>query len=90
MAAWARDIDVDIDGDKPGQLALDAAVFDPDGHAHVAATLTGPREDPRELGSAWPGPSAPGVPSHCSSGPGSGPLDGSMGRNQGLFSRRWP
>ena len=50
MAAWARDIDVDIDGDQPGQLALDAAVFDPDGHAHVAATLTGPREDPRELG----------------------------------------
>ncbi|MGO9810441.1 MAG: hydroxymethylbilane synthase [Isosphaeraceae bacterium] len=50
MAAWARDIDVDSDGDQPGQLALDAAVFDPDGHAHVAATLTGPREDPRELG----------------------------------------
>ncbi len=50
IAAWARDIDVDIDVDKSGQLALDAAVFDPDGHARVAVTLTGPREDPRELG----------------------------------------
>jgi hydroxymethylbilane synthase len=48
MAAWARD--VDRDGDKPGQLALDAAVFDPDGSAHVSTALTGPREDPRELG----------------------------------------
>jgi len=50
MAAWARDIDVDINVDKPGQLALDAAVFDPDGCAHIAVTLTGPREDPCELG----------------------------------------
>jgi len=50
MAAWARDIAVDIDGDQPGQLALDAAVFGPDGQPHVAPTLTGPREDPRELG----------------------------------------
>ena len=50
MAAWARDIDVDIDGDKPGQLALDAAVFDPDGHTHVGTALPGSREDPRELG----------------------------------------
>jgi hydroxymethylbilane synthase len=50
MAAWARDVDVDGDGDKPGQLALDAAVFDPDGSAHVSTALTGPREDPRELG----------------------------------------
>jgi hydroxymethylbilane synthase len=50
MAAWARGIDIDIGGDKPGQLALDAAVFDPDGRAHVAVTLTGPCADPRELG----------------------------------------
>jgi len=50
MAAWARDFNVDIDSGKLGQLALDAAVFDPDGRAHVAVTLTGPREDPCELG----------------------------------------
>ncbi len=50
LAAWARDLDPDIDVDIPGQLALDAAVFDPDGHARVAATLTGPRDCPRELG----------------------------------------
>jgi len=50
MAAWAHDIDIDSDGDKPGQLALDAAVFDPDGRARVAVTLTGPREDPCKLG----------------------------------------
>ncbi len=50
IAAWARDIDVDIKGDRSDQLALDAAVFDPNGHARVAVTLTGPREDPHELG----------------------------------------
>ncbi len=50
MAAWARDIDVNIDVDKPGQLALDAAVFDPGGHACVSVTLAGPREDPHKLG----------------------------------------
>jgi hydroxymethylbilane synthase len=50
LAAWARDLDPDIDVDKPGRLALDAAVFDPDGRAHVAATLTGPRDRPHELG----------------------------------------
>jgi hydroxymethylbilane synthase len=46
LAAWGRD----IDADKLGELALDAAVFDPDGRAHVAATLSGPRDNPRELG----------------------------------------
>ncbi len=50
MGAWARDIDVDINGDKSTLLALDAAVFDADGRTQVAVTLTGPREDPRELG----------------------------------------
>jgi len=50
LAAWARDVEAGSDGDKPGQLVLDAAVFDPDGRAHVAATLTGPRDDPGALG----------------------------------------
>ena len=55
MAAWARDIDVDSDGDQPGQLALDAAVFDPDGHAHVAATRQARRGPPRGRSPHGPG-----------------------------------
>jgi hydroxymethylbilane synthase len=50
MAAWARDV---VDEEKEGRaagLALDAAVFDPDGRAHVAAALRGPRDDPEGLG----------------------------------------
>ena len=39
LAAWARDAD-------DGLLALDAAVFDPDGRARVFASVTGPLDDP--------------------------------------------
>lgn len=42
LAAWARDT---AEG-----LALDAAVFDPDGLERVFSALTGPRNDPDELG----------------------------------------
>lgn len=48
MAAWARDLAGE--GNKPGQLALDAAVFDPDGHACVTAALSGPPSAPDGLG----------------------------------------
>jgi hydroxymethylbilane synthase len=50
VAAWARDIEVNVDLGNPGELALDAAVFDPDGRDRIAVALTGSREDPRELG----------------------------------------
>ena len=42
MAAWAR---VTPDG-----LTLDAAVFDPDGRERVFASLSGPPDDPEDLG----------------------------------------
>lgn len=42
LAAWARDTE--------GHLTLSASVFDPDGVEHVAATLSGPFENPDELG----------------------------------------
>ncbi len=42
MAAWARDVD---DG-----LALDAAIFDPEGRERVFATLSGPPDRPEDLG----------------------------------------
>lgn len=42
LAAWARDVE--------GALTLSAAVFDPDGREHVNAMLSGPLEDPEELG----------------------------------------
>jgi hydroxymethylbilane synthase len=52
MAAWARD--VEGPGDEPTGpapvLALDAAVFDPDGRARAAVALRGPRDDPEGLG----------------------------------------
>ena len=34
----------------PSGLALDAAVFDPDGHRRVFASLSGPADDPDDLG----------------------------------------
>ena len=43
LAAWARDLD-------DGRLALDAAVFDPDGLERVATAVAGPRDDPDDLG----------------------------------------
>jgi hydroxymethylbilane synthase len=42
LAAYARDVD--------GLLALDAFVFDPDGKERIAASLTGPIDDPDALG----------------------------------------
>jgi hydroxymethylbilane synthase len=50
MAAWARDVDDEREEGRDGALALDAAVFDPDGRAHAAAALRGPRDDPEGLG----------------------------------------
>jgi hydroxymethylbilane synthase len=50
LAAWARELGSDVGADITSQLALDAAVFDPDGRACVTATLTDARENPRELG----------------------------------------
>jgi hydroxymethylbilane synthase len=45
LAALGRDT-------EDGRLALDAAVFDPDGAEKVAASATGPLDDPEGLGSA--------------------------------------
>jgi hydroxymethylbilane synthase len=42
MAAWGRDTDE--------ALALDAVVLDPDGRECLSASLTGPRDQPDELG----------------------------------------
>jgi hydroxymethylbilane synthase len=50
LAAWARDIeDTETPLDRP-ELALDAALFSPDGRTRIAAALRGPREDPDNLG----------------------------------------
>jgi hydroxymethylbilane synthase len=43
LAAWARDV-------EGGLMALDAAVFDPDGLERVSTSQTGPRDDPEGLG----------------------------------------
>jgi hydroxymethylbilane synthase len=43
LAAWARDT-----GD--GLLTLDATVWDPDGRERVSASISGPRDDPDDLG----------------------------------------
>lgn len=47
MAAWARDVD---DGSTGPGLALDAAVYDPDGRERLFTSLRGPRDNPEELG----------------------------------------
>lgn len=47
MAAWARDIANEA-GDF--ELALDAAVFDPDGRERISAAIRGPCDDPESLG----------------------------------------
>ena len=67
MGAWARDIDIQIDGEKLSQLALDASVYDSDGRAHVAVALTGPRETRANLGFVLQEPCVLKVPSHYSS-----------------------
>ncbi|SIO56577.1 hydroxymethylbilane synthase [Singulisphaera sp. GP187] len=43
LAAWARDTD-------DGLMALDVAVFDPDGLERIFVSATGPRDDPDGLG----------------------------------------
>jgi hydroxymethylbilane synthase len=43
LGAWGRDTEA-------GGLALDVAVFDPDGRERAFATLSGPRDDPDDLG----------------------------------------
>jgi hydroxymethylbilane synthase len=48
MAAWARD--VEGEEDQLHSLALDSAVFDPDGRICLTAALVGPRDDPDGLG----------------------------------------
>ena len=51
MAAWARDIEKVDDRDLDVRLlAIDAAVFDFNGSARVAAALHGPRGEPERLG----------------------------------------
>jgi hydroxymethylbilane synthase len=51
MAAWARDALEDGGAPDRGQvLAIDAAVFDPDGRERIAVSLLGPRDDPDALG----------------------------------------
>jgi len=50
MAAWARDVEDDETDHEGPALALDAAVFDPDGHDRVMVVLHGPRDDPDSLG----------------------------------------
>jgi hydroxymethylbilane synthase len=50
MAAWARDSVDGGDASGTGSLAVNAAVFDPDGCARVAVMIHGPHNDPEGLG----------------------------------------
>ena len=50
LAAWARDLHGTGGMNDPGLLALDAAVFDPDGRARISAAETGPLDAPQDLG----------------------------------------
>jgi hydroxymethylbilane synthase len=51
MAAWARDVPSyrEVDEQGPG-LAIDAALFDPDGRERITVSLHGPCDDPEDLG----------------------------------------
>ena len=51
MAAWARDVIGNEAEEEGPALAIDAAVFDPDGRDRIFVTLKGPRNDPEALGS---------------------------------------
>ena len=61
MGAWARDAHPAGEAADFGLLALDAAVFDPDGRERIFAAETGPLDAPED---PWrpcrPGPSCPG------------------------------
>ena len=50
VAAWARDVGGDETTSGGSTLALDIAVFDPDGCDRVATSLRGPGNDPDSLG----------------------------------------
>jgi hydroxymethylbilane synthase len=50
MAAWARDVEGDETDPGVPALAINAAVFDPDGCARVGVALRGPRDEPDSLG----------------------------------------
>jgi len=50
VAAWARDVDGDETTSGGSTLALDIAVFDPDGRDCVSISLCGPSNDPDSLG----------------------------------------
>ena len=50
MAAWARDLAHDEAAQAGLSLAIDAAVFDPDGRECISVSLRGPRHSPEELG----------------------------------------
>ncbi len=50
MAAWARDIEGDDTDPEVAALAINAAVFEPDGRACVTVALRGPRDDAGSLG----------------------------------------
>jgi len=50
VAAWARDLDGDETTSGGRSLALDIAVFDPDGRDCVSISLRGPSNDPDGLG----------------------------------------
>ncbi len=50
MGAWARDVEGDPDKPHEPDMAIDAAVFDSDGHDRIAVSLRGPRNHPDSLG----------------------------------------
>jgi hydroxymethylbilane synthase len=50
MAAWARDLVGDDSEQTDQNLAIDAAVFDPDGRERIKVSLLGPQVDPEGLG----------------------------------------
>ncbi len=51
VAAWAREVDGDETTTSQKVLALDVAVFDPDGSDCLSTSLRGPSNDPDRLGS---------------------------------------
>ena len=50
MAAWARDVAGEQARETELRLAIDAAIFDPEGRQRIAVSLEGPRHDPEALG----------------------------------------
>ncbi len=50
IAAWARDL-IDLEAAETGsEMAIDAAIFDPNGRERIVVSLRGPRLDPEGLG----------------------------------------